>query len=71
MTHVLSVQRMVVAVALLALLPLAAQLPAMVALMLLAGVLVGLVAFETSRFAEVREQIRHEDTQHDSDRTDG
>lgn len=65
-THILNLQRLVVAVALVALLPLATQLPALAALMVLTAVIVGLVGFETVRFAEDRERIRHEGAPRDS-----
>ncbi|MGH2554644.1 MAG: low temperature requirement protein A [Actinomycetota bacterium] len=65
-THVFTFHRLVVAVALVALVPLAAQLPALAALLVLTAVTVGLVAFETMRFAEDRERIRHEDARHGS-----
>jgi low temperature requirement protein LtrA len=60
-SHTLFVPRVVGGVALLLLLPLAGMLPALAALGLLAGVLVGLVAYETWRFAEERHRIRHHD----------
>jgi low temperature requirement protein LtrA len=59
-TELLNVQRIVVAVTLLALLPLAARLPALASLVVLTAVMVGLVAFETVRFSDHRETIRHE-----------
>jgi low temperature requirement protein LtrA len=65
-THILSVQRLVAAALVLMLLPLGAQLPALGALVVLTAVVVGLVAFETLRFAEDRERIRHEGASHDS-----
>ena len=46
---------------LLALIPLAAHLPALGALALLAAVMVGLIAFESLTEAEYRERVRHED----------
>lgn len=52
-THILNLQRLVVAVALVALLPLATQLPALAVLMVLTAVIVGLVGFETVRFARI------------------
>jgi low temperature requirement protein LtrA len=52
--------RLGVALALLPLGGLAAGLPALAALGLLAAVLLGLVAFEALRFAEARDKIRHE-----------
>jgi low temperature requirement protein LtrA len=56
----LKVERLVAVVLLLALIPLAAMLPAIVALALLAVVLSALVGYETLRYAEQRRQIRHE-----------
>jgi low temperature requirement protein LtrA len=58
---VLTVRRLVVAIVLAALIPLAAELPALGSLALLAAVLVAMIASEAVRYAEVREQIRHED----------
>jgi low temperature requirement protein LtrA len=60
-SHTLFVPRVVVGIALLLLLSLAGRLPALAALGLLAVVLVGLVGYETLRFAEVRDRIRHHD----------
>jgi len=57
----LSVGRTAVAVLLLALIPAAAQLPALAALGLLAAVLIGLIVFEALRFSETRERVRHEE----------
>jgi low temperature requirement protein LtrA len=65
-THIVTVQRPVAAVALLALLPLAYKLPALAALMVLTAAVVGLVAFETVRFAGDRERVRHEGAPHGS-----
>ncbi|HZJ50279.1 MAG TPA: low temperature requirement protein A [Actinomycetota bacterium] len=59
-THILSIQRLVAAAVVLALLPLGAQLPALGALVVLTAVVVGLVAYEAIRFAGDRERIRHE-----------
>ncbi len=59
--HTVNVQRASVAVVLVALLPLAARLPALGALALLAAVMVGLIAFEAFRFADVRDRVRHEE----------
>jgi low temperature requirement protein LtrA len=53
-------QRLVCAALLLALLPAATELPALGSLGVLAAVLAGLVAYETFRFAEVRDRIRHQ-----------
>jgi low temperature requirement protein LtrA len=56
-----SVRRSVVALLICALIPLGAELPALGALGLLTTVLVVMIASEAIRYAEVREQIRHED----------
>jgi low temperature requirement protein LtrA len=56
-----TVHRVVVAALLLALIPAAALLPALAALGLLTVVMVGLIAFEALKFAELREQVRHEE----------
>jgi low temperature requirement protein LtrA len=61
-THILSVQRLVAAAVVLLLVPIGAQLPALGALVILAAVVAGLVAWETFRFAEDRDRIRHEST---------
>jgi hypothetical protein len=54
-------RRIVVAALLTALIPVAAELPALGSLGLLAAVLVAMIASEAVRYAEEREQIRHED----------
>lgn len=51
--------RPVTAVALCALTPLAAKLPALAALAVLSAVLTALIGWETLRFAETRDHIRH------------
>jgi low temperature requirement protein LtrA len=56
-----TVRRLAVAVALSALIPLAAELPALLALGLLTAVLVAMITTEAIRYAEAREQVRHED----------
>jgi low temperature requirement protein LtrA len=56
-----SVRRSVVALLICALIPLAVELPALGALGLLTTVLVAMIASEAIRYAEAREQIRHED----------
>ncbi|HYZ70338.1 MAG TPA: low temperature requirement protein A [Thermoleophilaceae bacterium] len=58
--HSLNRQRLAVAVALLALLPVAVALPALATVGLLAAVLVALIAYEAVRFAEARDRVRHE-----------
>ena len=57
----ITVQRVVVAALLIALIPAAARLPALGALGLLTAVMVGLVALEAVRFSDFRERVRHED----------
>jgi low temperature requirement protein LtrA len=52
-------QRLVVGVALLALIPLALELAALVTLTLVAALCVGLIAYEAIRFAEARDRVRH------------
>ena len=58
--HTLSARRLVCACILLALVPAGATLPALLTLGLLAGVLVGLIAYEAIRYAEARDRIRHQ-----------
>ena len=53
-------RRLVCAGILLALVPAGAALPALLTLGLLAGVLVGLIAYEAIRYAEARERVRHQ-----------
>jgi low temperature requirement protein LtrA len=60
-THTVNPHRTVVAVLLVALIPVAAQLPALLTLGLLAAILVGLIAFEAIRFAVARDAVRHGD----------
>jgi low temperature requirement protein LtrA len=54
-----SVRRVVLAVVLLLLIPVAWRLPALAALGLLALLLVGLIAYEAVRYAEARHAVRH------------
>jgi low temperature requirement protein LtrA len=63
-THILSIQRLLMAVVILALIPIGAQMPALAALTVLSIAIVGLVAYEMVRFAEDRERIRHEGASH-------
>jgi low temperature requirement protein LtrA len=58
--HRFSTQRLVVAVALVGLLPLALELPSLATLAILAALLAALVAYETHRFAELRDRLRHQ-----------
>jgi low temperature requirement protein LtrA len=59
--HQVTVRRLAFAVSLVALTPLAAELPALAALGLLAAAMAAMIATEAVRYSEVREQIRHED----------
>ncbi|WP_278260649.1 low temperature requirement protein A [Nocardia sp. AG03] len=54
-----SIGRLVVAVALFALIPVAANLPALASLSVLCALLAGLVIWETVRYAQPRDRIRH------------
>jgi low temperature requirement protein LtrA len=63
--HSLSRTRATTSVLLLALLPVAAKVPALAALTMLAAVMVGLVAFEAWRYSAGRSAIRHEGHVHD------
>jgi low temperature requirement protein LtrA len=54
-----NVQRLVVAGVLVALLPLAVELPALASAALVAGLLAALIAYEALRFAEARHRVRH------------
>lgn len=59
--HHVTVQRVVVGLLLLALIPVGLRIPALAALGLLAAVMVGLIVFESVHYAEFREEIRHEE----------
>jgi low temperature requirement protein LtrA len=59
-TGTLTRHRVLVAAAVVVLVPLAARMSALAALGLLAAVAAGMVAFETVRFGEERDRIRHE-----------
>jgi len=56
----LSGRRLVCAVALLALVPAGATLPALATIAIVAAALVALVAYEVRRYAEARERVRHQ-----------
>jgi low temperature requirement protein LtrA len=58
--HSLNKQRVVAAVLLVALIPLAHAISALAALALLAVILVALISYESIRFAEARERVRHQ-----------
>jgi low temperature requirement protein LtrA len=58
--HTLNRQRLLCAGLLVALLPLGVELPALATVSVLAAIMVALIAYETIRFAELRERIRHQ-----------
>ena len=58
--HRLSWQRLVAAALLIALVPAAVSLPALVTLTIVAALLAALIAYETHRFAELRDRMRHQ-----------
>jgi len=57
--HSLSRRRLLCAIVLLALLPAGAALPALLTLGILAALLMGLIAYEALRYADVRDRVRH------------
>jgi low temperature requirement protein LtrA len=58
---ILSVQRVVAALVLLALIPIAHEVDALVTIALVGVVMWGLIAYEAVRYAEARDQVRHAD----------
>ena len=58
--HTLNRQRLVTAIVLVALIPLALEVPALATLALLAALLSTLITYEAVRFAEARDRIRHQ-----------
>jgi low temperature requirement protein LtrA len=58
--HRFSVQRVACAIVLVALIPMAVEVPALVTLVVIAGLLAALIAYESVRFAELRERLRHQ-----------
>jgi low temperature requirement protein LtrA len=58
--HRISAQRLGCAALLVALIPAALELPALATLAILAAVLVALIAYESVRFAELRDRLRHQ-----------
>ena len=58
--HTLNRQRLLTAVLLLVLIPVAVELPALASAALVAVVLAGLIAYEALRFAEARDRVRHQ-----------
>jgi low temperature requirement protein LtrA len=59
--HAVTVHRLAAAGLLLSLIPLALRIPALAALGIVAAVMAGLIAFESIRYAEFRERVRHEE----------
>jgi low temperature requirement protein LtrA len=62
--HRLSVQRLAAAVVLVALLPPAVEMPALATLTVVLAVLAALIAYETVRFAELQDRLRHQVAEH-------
>jgi low temperature requirement protein LtrA len=58
--HTLNTPRLITAVVVVALIPVAVAVPALVTVSVLAAILVALITFETIRFAEARDRIRHQ-----------
>jgi low temperature requirement protein LtrA len=58
--HRFSAQRLACAVLLAGLIPLAVELPSLATLAIVAALLVALITYETLRFAELRDRIRHQ-----------
>jgi low temperature requirement protein LtrA len=58
--HRFSIQRLLAAILLAALIPAAVELPALATLAIVAAVLAVLIAYETVHFAELREKMRHQ-----------
>jgi len=58
--HRLSTSRLTCAIALVALLPAALELPALATLAILAAVLAALIGYENVQFAELRDRLRHQ-----------
>jgi low temperature requirement protein LtrA len=58
--HTLSVRRLLCAAVLLALLPAAVRMPALLTLGVLAALLATLIAYEAVRYADARNRVRHE-----------
>jgi len=57
----LSYRRLVVALVLVALIPVAVKIPALATIAMVAALCVGLIAYEAIRYAEDRERVRHPD----------
>jgi low temperature requirement protein LtrA len=59
--HTFSPRRLVVSALLVASIPLAVELPALATLALVAALVIGLIAYESIRYADDRERVRHGD----------
>jgi low temperature requirement protein LtrA len=62
--HRFSVQRLVAAAVLVALVPVAVEVPALATLGIATALLVALIAYETVRFADLRDRLRHQVAEH-------
>jgi low temperature requirement protein LtrA len=58
--HSINRRRLFLGIGLLALIPLGVELPALATLSILTAIACGLIAYETIRYAEHRDRIRHE-----------
>jgi low temperature requirement protein LtrA len=58
--HRFSVQRLVCAIVLVALIPLAVEIPALATMAVAAAILAALIVYESVRFAELRDRLRHQ-----------
>jgi low temperature requirement protein LtrA len=58
--HSLNARRLVCALVMLAMIPLATEISALATIAIIAGLLIVLIAYEVIRFSEFREKIRHE-----------
>jgi low temperature requirement protein LtrA len=58
--HRFSWQRLIAAAVLVALVPAAVELPALATLAILSAVLIAVIVYETRRFAELRDRLRHQ-----------
>ena len=58
--HRFSWQRLIAAAVLVALVPAAVELPALATLAILSAVLMAVIVYETRRFAELRDRLRHQ-----------
>ena len=58
--HSLNARRLICALVMLALIPVATELPALASVAIVAALLIVLIAYETIRFSEFRDRIRHQ-----------